>query len=278
MVRGTCLEIDVIARLDDAAATPITDADGRSVGVRRGDWVFLSAVDDPQAADDAGCAVQTERIIAALEASAGLAGTALEQAAKAEVFLRSAGDQPAFERAWGRRFGDGGPAKVVVPSVGLRRGAARVEVALTLLAGESELPLYAVHTDDAPAPLGSGPQAVRAGDLLFFSTQLAADSTGGLAVGMSRADAFPWYGSPGRAQMRYLLDNVSAICAAAGTSLDRLVRRVCYHNDLQWFGESIDEWASQLPGVKPVSTTLQVAGPLGVPGANTLLDLIAWLG
>ena len=77
--------------------------------------------------------------------------------------------------------------------------------------------------------------------------------------------------------MRYMMKNVSAICQAAGTSVDRICRRLCLHSDFQWFSESIEEWARYFPEDKPASTTLRIGGPLVVPGENTLLDLIAYV-
>jgi enamine deaminase RidA (YjgF/YER057c/UK114 family) len=277
MVSGTQLEIDVIARLDDSSSEPVYSPEEVPIGIRRGEWVFLDAHSSPPRDGFCGIAAQTEAILADLETFAASTRSSLAHAVKAEVYLRDPRDQPSLERVWSERFGRAGPAKVVVTSVAPRHPLAAVEIALTLLTDAADTTPVVVHSADAPEPLGGGPQAVRAGELLFFSTQMAFDSSGGLAPGMQRNAAFPWYGSPGRAQMRYMLDNVDAICEAAGTSVDNLVRRVCYHDDLQWFGESIDEWAARLPGLKPASTTLQVAGPLGVPGANTMLDLIAYV-
>jgi enamine deaminase RidA (YjgF/YER057c/UK114 family) len=77
--------------------------------------------------------------------------------------------------------------------------------------------------------------------------------------------------------MRYMMKNVAAICEKAGTKQEYVVRRACFHPDPQWFQESIDEWAAHFPGVKPASTTLKIGGPLVIPGANTLLDLIAYV-
>jgi enamine deaminase RidA (YjgF/YER057c/UK114 family) len=70
---------------------------------------------------------------------------------------------------------------------------------------------------------------------------------------------------------------VAAICAAAGTTVDNITRRVCFHSDFQWFAESISEWAAWFPNDKPASTTIRLGGPLVVPGADTLLDLIAYV-
>jgi hypothetical protein len=38
-----------------------------------------------------------------------------------------------------------------------------------------------------------------------------------------------------------------------------------------------DAWASRIPGDKPASTTLGIGGPLVVPGAHFLLDLISYV-
>jgi enamine deaminase RidA (YjgF/YER057c/UK114 family) len=118
---------------------------------------------------------------------------------------------------------------------------------------------------------------VKAGDFLFFSTQMAFDSSGALAQETMRNPGFPWYGQPAKMQMHYVLGNVAAISEAAGTTLKNLCKRACFHDDFTWFAETMqDEWASHFPGDKPASTTLRVGGPLVVPGAHFLLDLTSY--
>jgi enamine deaminase RidA (YjgF/YER057c/UK114 family) len=94
---------------------------------------------------------------------------------------------------------------------------------------------------------------------------------------MVRDENFPFYGLPGQAQMRYMMKNVAAICRAGGTDVANVVRRACFHDAGTFFADSIQEWASYFPGVKPASTTMVIGGPLVVPGANALLDLIAYV-
>ena len=102
-------------------------------------------------------------------------------------------------------------------------------------------------------------------------------ASGALAEETKRHSEFPWYGQPAKRQMHYMLDNVAAICGAAGTSLENLCRRQAFHDDFTWFAETMeDEWASHFPGDKPASTTLRIGGPLVVPGAHILLDLIGY--
>lgn len=119
---------------------------------------------------------------------------------------------------------------------------------------------------------------MRAGPFLFFSTQMAFDSSGALARETQRDPGLPWYGQPAKKQMRYILENVAVISEAAGTRLENLCRRQAFHDDFTWFSETMqDEWASHFPGAKPASTTLRVGGPLVVPGGHVLLDLISYV-
>lgn len=290
---GTCIEVDMICRTDGQAPKPIVlsseeetrDAE-HVAGLRHGDWLFLAAHD----AVDAGGSVappddwsaspveaQLDAILERLAALAEAGGSSLRRAAKAEVFIGHPQDFAAMDRAWARWFADAPPARVVVPWTGMGRRGARVQVALTLLANDSNLPLETVETADAPPALGCEPQAVRAGNLLFLSGQMAFDEAGRLAEGMERKPEFPWYGAPGKWQMHYIMKNVQAICEAGGTSLENIVRRVCFHSSFHCFAESIEAWAGYFPDWKPVSTTLQLGDPLVVPGANTLLDLTAYV-
>jgi enamine deaminase RidA (YjgF/YER057c/UK114 family) len=289
---GTALEVDMIC-LDDGNKPQIikaprgvsTAGGGHAVGMRRGDWVFLSAenaadlMDDefgPTQWHDDPVERQTEHILDKLEVIAKEAGSSLAKAVKADVYIGHPDDFAAMDRVWKRRFPKSPPARVVIPYMGMGERGSRVEVALTLLTNNAKTKTKTINTSNAPKPLGHEPQAVKAGDLLFFSTQMAFDSNGNLPDGMIRHPSFPWYGSPGQAQMRYMMKNIGAICEAAGTTVDNICRRVCFHDDFQWFAESIEEWASYFPDDKPASTTIRLGGPFVVPGANTLLDLIAY--
>lgn len=309
LVKDAIVEVDLILIEDgtsegfavpDGVPSPLA---GYSPAIRRGDWIFLAGeipVDwvgdygqaerhgEPSAlARDArinpyvwyGSEIekQTEYTLWKLSKIAEAAGTSLDRAVKADVYIGDPSDYDGMERVWKRWFPENPPARCVIPYMGLGGKGSRVEIALTLLAGDSALTAEPVASDKAPTPFSHEPQAVKAGNFLFLSQQIAATETGELPPGMSRDPRFPYYGQPARAQMRYMLQNVAAICEAGGTSLDNIVRRACFHDDGQWFAEAIDEWAAHFPGLKPCSTTMILGGPLVVPGAHTLLDLIAYV-
>ena len=219
---------------------------------------------------------QTDYTLSKLAAIAEAAGSSLKRAVKADVYIGHPSDYAGMDHVWKRWFPHDPPARCVIPYMGLGTKGSRIEIAFTLLADDSPLVIERVETSEAPEPFSHEPQAVRAGDFLFLSQQMACDSHGRLAEGMLRHPEFPWYGLPGQNQMRYMLKNVAAICEAGGTRLENVVRRACFHDAGDHFADSIEEWSRYFPDVKPASTTMKVGGPLVTPGANALLDLIAY--
>ncbi len=73
----------------------------------------------------------------------------------------------------------------------------------------------------APAAIGPYSHAVRAGDLLFCSGQIPLDADSGELVGDTPAE-----------QATRCLENLTAVCAAAGATLADAVRCTVYLTDL----------------------------------------------
>ena len=312
LVKDTILEVDMIAVQPQPGVTkqsfPTPDGvpsplAGYSPAIRYGDWVFLAGeipvdwkgdyLSDRNMGEPSALApqarinpyfwyqssieAQTDYVLQKLEKIAKAAGSSLARCVKATVYIGHPSDYQGMDRVWKQWFPKNPPARVVIPFMALGGKGSRIEIAMKLLADDSKLKIETVETSDAPEPFGHEPQAVKAGPFLFFSTQLAADSSGALAAEVQRAPGFPYYGQPPKLQMRYILKNVAAICEAAGTKLDNVCRRQCFHDDFTWFAQSIEEWHAHFPKDPPASTTIEVGGPLLVPGAQVLLDLIAWI-
>jgi 2-iminobutanoate/2-iminopropanoate deaminase len=111
-----------------------------------------------------------------------------------------------------------------------------------------------VSAPGAPAAIGPYSHAVRvdlqaAGALLFCSGQIPLDPTTGELVGAGAGE-----------QARRCLENLQAVCAAAGTALDRAVRLTIYMTDLQRFGEVNEVYASFFQDDPPARVTVEVAG------------------
>jgi enamine deaminase RidA (YjgF/YER057c/UK114 family) len=310
LVKGTIVEVDLICIDDGGTSVGFPTPEGvpsplagYSPAIRRGDWIFMAGeipvdwvgdymspvhMGEPSAlAKEArinpylwyGSEIekQTEYVLWKLAKTAEAAGTTLDRAVKADVYIGDPSDYAGMEKVWKRWFPHNPPARCVIPYMGLGGKGSRVEIALTLVAKDSPLKIETVKTNKAPKPFSHEPQAVKVGNLLFLSQQLPCDENGSLIPEGARNPNFPYYGLPSQAQMRYMLKNVAAICEAAGTTLENVVRRACFHDSGEHFAEAMQEWAAHFPDRKPCSTTLIIGGPLVVSGAHTLLDLIAYV-
>jgi 2-iminobutanoate/2-iminopropanoate deaminase len=96
-----------------------------------------------------------------------------------------------------------------------------------------------ITTDEAPEAIGPYSQAVRHGDLLFCSGQIPLDPASGELVKQDAAG-----------QARRCLENLDAVCRAAGARLADAVRCTVYLTDLndyarvnEVYGEFFDEQA-----------------------------------
>lgn len=116
------------------------------------------------------------------------------------------------------------------------------------MSGMSEQAREIVHAEAAPAALGPYSHAVRAGALLFCSGQIPLDPASGELVGGSVAD-----------QARRCLDNLAAVCEAAGTTLARAARITIYMTDLAGFGEVNEVCAEVFTTDPPARVTVGVA-------------------
>jgi 2-iminobutanoate/2-iminopropanoate deaminase len=121
-----------------------------------------------------------------------------------------------------------------------------------------------VQASGAPAAIGPYSHAVAAAGLLFCSGQIPLDPASGELVGETPA-----------AQARRCLENLNAVCAAAGTTLQRAVRLTIYMTDLAAFGEVNEVYATFFADDPPARVTVGVAA---LPkGAQVEIDAVVAL-
>src|ERR1700681_1674914 len=104
-----------------------------------------------------------------------------------------------------------------------------------------------VNTGSAPAAIGPYSQAIRTGNTVYLSGQLGLDpATGTLREGIE-------------AQTRQVLDNLQAVTAAAGGSLDDVVKLTLLLTDLGDFAKVNEIMAGRFKQPYPARATYQVA-------------------
>jgi enamine deaminase RidA (YjgF/YER057c/UK114 family) len=210
----------------------------------------------------------THRIKPSLE----IAGSALADVVKAQVYLTDPGDTSAFNEAWIAHFGDRGPALSIIPcrERGLAIEDGRIEINVLALASDGATRKEIIAARVFPG-FRDQVEAVRAGDLLFLSGLMAIDEDG-LVDAAAIDPGQPYYQSSAAAQAECILDNAAKLCAAAGTSLANVVRVQQFHTDMAEFYPVHRAWQRHL-GDRPLPfAAIEVPG-LPVPGCTLLMDL-----
>ncbi|HYM67989.1 MAG TPA: RidA family protein [bacterium] len=105
-----------------------------------------------------------------------------------------------------------------------------------------------VRTDAAPAAIGPYSQAVVANGIVYAAGQVPLDpGTGQLVPGDIRA------------QTKRVMENLKAVLAAAGSSLDRVVKTTVFLRDLNDFGTMNEIYGEYFREQPPARSTVQVA-------------------
>ena len=118
-----------------------------------------------------------------------------------------------------------------------------------------------VNAPDAPAAIGPYVHAVRAGNLLFCSGQIPLDPRTGDLVGATPAD-----------QAGRCLENLAAVCQAAGTTLGDAVKVTIYMTDMSAFAAVNEVYGSFFESSPPARVAI---GVQALPrGAQVEMDAV----
>jgi 2-iminobutanoate/2-iminopropanoate deaminase len=122
-----------------------------------------------------------------------------------------------------------------------------------------------VSTDAAPQAIGPYSQAIRTGSLLFCSGQVPLDPSSGELV---KDDI--------EGQTRRCLENLAAVCEAAGGSLSEAVRCTVYLTDMNDFARVNEAYGSFFEGDDPPARV--AIGVASLPkGADVEIDAVVAL-
>ena len=94
-----------------------------------------------------------------------------------------------------------------------------------------------IHSDNAPAALGPYSQAMKVGNLVYTSGQIGIDPAVGKITGTTVGE-----------QAEQVCKNLSAVLAAAGTDLTRVVKTMCFLADMGDFAAFNEVYARHFTG------------------------------
>jgi len=123
-----------------------------------------------------------------------------------------------------------------------------------------------VHAAGAPAAIGPYSHAIRSGELLFCSGQIPLDPASGELVPGSAAT-----------QARRCLENLQAVCEAAGTSLTSALRLTVYMTDLGEFAAVNEIYGDFFAGQDDPPARVAIGVAALPKGAQVEIDAIVSL-
>ena len=106
-----------------------------------------------------------------------------------------------------------------------------------------------ISTPLGPSAIGPYSQAIRAGNLLFVSGQVALDPSTGKFIEDKSIQA----------QTRRVLENLLAIVSAAGGSADNIVKTTVFLKSMNDFAEMNSVYAEFFPSSAPARATVEAA-------------------
>lgn len=120
-----------------------------------------------------------------------------------------------------------------------------------------------INTVHAPAPIGPYNQAVKAGNTLYVSGQIALSPETGELVGGTVSD-----------EARQVLENLKAVLVEAGYAFTDVVKTTIFLRDMDDFGAVNTVYGAYFTEQAPARETVAVAGlPKNV---NVEISVIAW--
>jgi len=217
--------------------------------------------------------LQTHYVLGNLKKTFEAAGSSLDNVVKAQVFLTDLANFNGFDEVW-KEFFKTPPPRTTIGTTGLLVPGTLVEIDLIGYVPGAGMERRAVKSA-APQPLANYTEAFTIGNLIFAAGQLASDFKTGVPTEAKKDPAFPYYGSDIKKQTRYILENLKGTFAAAGGSLDEVLKAQVFLTDLNDFTGFDEVWKEYFK-VPPARTTVGTSGLL-VGGTLVEIDLVGHL-
>jgi enamine deaminase RidA (YjgF/YER057c/UK114 family) len=206
-----------------------------------------------------------EKLKPALEA----AGSSLDRSVKAQVYLKHAADIPDFIDVWSQYYGQIPCAVTVVPTKGFGMVGGIIEINLMALTNSAKCEKQVIVAD-IPGMAAFGP-CLKVGEFLFPSGLMAIDRDGQVS-GRRITPAFAGLSHAGYVQAAAVHEYAEALCQAAGTSLQNLLRAQYFVSDVRHFPGVAMAWQARF-GAQPLPfMCVQTPPDMPAPGMALIAD------
>jgi 2-iminobutanoate/2-iminopropanoate deaminase len=109
------------------------------------------------------------------------------------------------------------------------------------------MPKNIITSINAPAPIGPYSQAIKTGDLLFLSGQIALNPETNQLINNNIIE-----------ETHQVMKNLQAILKEAGMNFNNTVKTTIYLNDMAWFTEVNEVYGTYFSGNFPARETIAV--------------------
>jgi enamine deaminase RidA (YjgF/YER057c/UK114 family) len=215
---------------------------------------------------------QTRYILAQIGRELEIAGISLEHVVKANVFLTDLHNFTAFDEAWLEFFPHRPPCRATVGAPGSFTPGCLIQI--DLIAVGPSVPTKPFTSTAPQAPVNYS-EVIAAGDIVFAAGLMASDYKTGVPIEARDDPATSASGHSIEKQTRYILNNFVKVFAAAGTSLDHVVKAQVFMKNLTDFEEYDQVWHEFFQS--PLPRTIIGVSDLLVRDALIEIDLIATL-
>jgi enamine deaminase RidA (YjgF/YER057c/UK114 family) len=226
----------------------------------------------PEHAAWAGIAIrqQTEfLILEKLRPALEAAGSSLEQSIKAQIYLGDIADMPDCLDVWNHHYAKIPCAITVVPTKSFATLGGIIEINLMALTNGATRRKEVVDAN-IPGIAAFGP-CLRVEEFLLPSGLMAVGHEGNIA-GSGVSPDFPGLAHAGYTQAEAVFGYAEALCRAAGTAIERLLRAQYFVTDMTTFAGIAMAWSSRYGDQPHPFGCVQTPQPMPAPGCALIAD------
>ena len=214
---------------------------------------------------------QTEfLILEKLKPALQAAGSSLEQSVKAQIYLADLADTPDCLDVWNRYYADIPCAVTVAPTKSFATVGGIIEINLIALTNGAKREKRVIGAN-LPAMAAYGP-CVEVGEFLLPSGLIAIGRDGHI-TGAEVSPGFPGLAHAGYSQAATVYEYAEALCQAAGTTMQQLLRAQYFVNDIAAFPGIAMAWSSHFGRQPHPFVCVQTPASLPAPGTSLIADL-----
>jgi enamine deaminase RidA (YjgF/YER057c/UK114 family) len=213
---------------------------------------------------------QTEFLIAhKLKPALEAAGSSLERSVKAQIYLADIADAPDCLDVWNQHYAGIACAVTVVPTKSFATVGGIIEINLIALTNKAARTKEVVEAD-IPGMAAYGPH-IKVGEFLLPSGLMATGRDGHIA-GHDVSPGFAGLAHAGFCQAAAVYGYGEALCRAAGTTMDGLLRAQYFVSDIAAFSGIATAWSARYGGRPHPFVCVQTPNPMPPPGCALIAD------